>query len=162
MEVRFVPRSRRSTGRGWMMGLLRHLWRLSRDIWDYRNHLAHDGLDSLVRRELDEVDADIVAQFRQGRDGLRAQVSRHYFGGGLHCMLLRTAPAKKAWLYGITAARERQMRRWYGDDAVSTEWSRRLLLRWIGCHPRRCASRLVSLRSRRRGNANGPDQREPD
>ena len=29
MEARFVARSRRCTGRGWMMGLLRHLWRLS-------------------------------------------------------------------------------------------------------------------------------------
>ena len=111
MEARFVARSRRSTGCRWMVGLLRHLWRLSCNIWDYRNHLAHDGLDSLVRRELDEVGAEIVAQFWRGRDGLRAQVSRHYFGGGLHRMMSRTAPAKKAWLYGITAAQERQMRR---------------------------------------------------
>ena len=162
MEARFVARSRRSSGRRWTLGLFRQLWRLSRDLWDLRNHLAHDGLDSLVSRELDSIDAEIVEQFRRGRDGLRARIAQHYFRGGINRLLSRPTPSKKAWIYGITTARERQVRRRHGDSAVALESSRRLMMKWVVRRPPRLSCRLAPVRRRHGSNANGPDQREPD
>ena len=162
MEAHFVARSRHSSGRRWTLGLFRQLWRLSRDLWDLRNHLAHDGLDSLVQHELDSIDAKIVSQFRRGRNGLRARVAQHYFRGGINRLLTRPTPSKKAWVYEITTARERQIRRRHGDSAVATEQFSAFDDAMGSQTPPRVSCRLASVRRRRGSNANGPDQREPD
>ena len=72
MQARFVAGGRRSTGHRWTILLLRHLWKLTRDLWDLQNKLAHEGRDSLAQHALDELNREILDQFQRGWDGMPA------------------------------------------------------------------------------------------
>jgi len=161
VQARFVAGGRRQTGHRWVVGLLRQLWKLSRDIWQYRNELAHGGVDSLSRHALDELNREILDQFRRGREDMPARLTGHFFRGSVHRLLAKPEPAKQAWLYGVVVARERHLRREYGDSAPTLAASRKVMRNWIQRRPV-WRSRLRSPLRPRRQNANGPDQREPD
>jgi len=160
MQARFSAGGRRMTGKRWTCSLLRHLWRLSRELWDHRNELAHEGRDSLTQQAIDELNRELLAQFQRGRDGMPARLTRHLFRGSVHRLLAKPTPLKRAWLYSIIAARERHLRRLHGDAAPLLESSRRIMRNWVQRPTWR--SRLRSPVRRRRRHVNGPDQREPD
>jgi len=161
MQARFVAGGRRTTGRRWTSSLMRHLWQLSRSLWDLRNELAHEGRDSLAQQAVDDLDSEIAEQFRRGREDMPGRLTRHLFRGTLQRLLSKAVPIKRAWLFSVISARERQLRRRYGDQAPSLVHSRRIMMNWVRRRPS-VRSRLRSPIRRQAGNANGPDQREPD
>ena len=176
IEARRQASGSRRRGKSWAVGIIRQLWQLSRDVWDHRNEVAHEGEDSMTAQATEELRAAVIEQFEKGRDGIPSRLALHLFQGTIAELLSKPMVVQRAWLHGVLTARERHIRRTGGEITDGLQASRRVMMNWVFTRRSTNRSRLSASRRRRRRatmedrhsraiqlqEAAGPDQREPD
>lgn len=98
------------SGRTWAMGLVTQLYTLAHNQWIYRNSVLHErDAQGLRIKEGEDLENSINEQFEIGVDGMNP-ADWHFIERGREEVGNLSVSDKKAWLSGITIAR---------DDAAS-------------------------------------------
>lgn len=94
------------SGRTWASGLVTQLYTLPHNQWTYRNRVLHErDAQGLRIKEGEDLENLIDAQFEIGTNGLSPS-DWHFIARGREEIRQLSASDKKAWLSGITIARD--------------------------------------------------------
>ena len=117
----------RKTGRRWAVALIKKLWEVAWDLWEYRNSIVH-------HKEMGQLELDlrnkIQWQFARGTAHLPKQVAR-LFSPGIDAILKSSLDSRQAWLIRVTHARARARRRRAAAGLDTLHRERALLRRWL-------------------------------
>lgn len=106
----YMRRGSDKSGRTWAAGLVTQLYTLAHNQWTCRNGVLHErDAQGLRIKEGEDLEKSIDAQFEMGTEGLQ-KADWHFLIRGREEIRNLSASDKKAWVSGITIAR---------DDAAS-------------------------------------------
>ena len=95
---------RRNTGKAWLQALIKKVWEVSWDMWDHRNHVRTTTTTPAMRREIENLNEQIVEQFEEGEAGL-GQQDHQLLAKPLAHVLGLDLDHKSQWLESISLAR---------------------------------------------------------
>lgn len=104
-QAHFSRLGLKSSGRRWLTAFIRLQWEAARDIWKYRNDIAHNTIDGEEAKALNEA---IRAEY------LLEQTSKDikpFFTINLKLRLEASFDHKASWIHNVQIARARQDRR---------------------------------------------------
>lgn len=126
-ETHYSLYNPRRSARSWAAGLTTNLLHVTHSQWIHRNTVLHErDAQGLKIKEGQELSAAIEAQFSAGLDGLHPR-DYHFINRGLDQINTLPAAAKKAWLRGISIAREIYL----ASEAREMESMRASMLNWL-------------------------------
>jgi hypothetical protein len=121
---------RRNTGRAWVKALIQKVWEISWDLWDHRNEVRLSSLSPTNQRLIEDLNAQITAEFASGIQGLGTR-DHHWLEKPLAYVLTYDKEHKAQWLASIDLARDRfEHRREFAASSIRRQ--RETMEAWLG------------------------------
>ena len=120
---------KRSSGL-WTEKLIRALWEVVWEMWEYRNSVRHHPLHPWNRKKQQDLDDSIQHEFDRYRDAEFLQVDRRLFRStAKHMIEEHSTERKEQWIQSVEMARLRQLQTQLLATAASSLLMRNWLLR---------------------------------
>jgi hypothetical protein len=101
----------RCTGRRWVIALIKKMWQVAWDLWEYRNGILHEQQNAVSDNVILELDRTLQTLYQNSRSILLAGIDRHLFRLSLPQLLQKDVPYKQTWVHQVELAMKNTRKR---------------------------------------------------
>lgn len=128
----YITNRLRRSSKQWVTALIKKLWDVAWDLWQFRNRIVHDGDQGLLKLQLQQ---EIQEEFQRPLADFPPNI-RHHFRDGLNAVLARPLHRQSSWLVCVQSGRTRQ-ERLQKQGKLGARSMQQVMADWMRTLPRR-------------------------